>query len=320
MRRKLIVVFPVLENHHRVAIRTAAEDHGFDVFFFDRDQDAVPFVSDAEIIFAHSPFLAGKAPVLRWMCTPFAGVDQFQDQKIFAAPDVLLSNSSGAYGLTIAEHIVMVILETLRRAPDYQSIVSRREWFRDLPVRSIKGSRITFLGTGDIGRESALRLKAFIPDRMIGVNRSGLSPSGLFDRVVSQSDLDLVLPETDILIISLPGTPATAGLISAHRLSLLPDRALIVNVGRGSVLDQDALISELWSNRLCAALDVFEHEPLSPEDPVWSCPNLLITPHIAGNTTLPYTRDRIIDLFLEDFENYCSGRPLLRQVDLNRGY
>ena len=214
----------------------------------------------------------------------------------------------------------MTALEMLRRQQDYEEIVRRREWIRNLPVRSLRDARITLLGTGDIGRETAVRLRAFAPASLTGVNRGGKNPDGLFDRVLTRDRLRDVLPETDILIASLPGTPETKGMLSRESLALLPDGALLVNVGRGSLLDQQALEAELRAGRLRAALDVFEEEPLPPDASLWSCPNLLITPHTAGNMTLPYTRRRIVELFLEDFENYCAGRPLLRRVDPRRGY
>lgn len=109
-------------------------------------------------------------------------------------------------------------------------------------------------------------------------------------------------------------------MLDARRLALLPDGALVVNVGRGSVVDQKALEKELRALRLYAALDVFEEEPLPPSDTLWDCPHLLMAPHVAGNMTLPYTKDRITELFLEDLERYCRGESLLRQVDLRRGY
>ena len=123
-----------------------------------------------------------------------------------------------------------------------------------------------------------------------------------------------------MLVISLPGTKETFHMLDDRRLALLPDGALVINVGRGPVIDQKALEKELRAGRLRAALDVFETEPLPADDSLWDCPNLLMAPHVAGNMTLPYTRDRIVELFLEDFENYCAGRPLARQVDLKRGY
>ena len=320
MRRRLVVVNPALEDTHISQIRAAAEKNGFEALFFQKPDQALPYLGDAEVIFGQSARLAQNSPRLRWLCTPSAGVDQFTAPGVFASPSAVPTNSSGAYGVTIAEHIIMFALEMLRRQMDYSAIVARREWRRDLPVRSIKNSRVTLLGTGDIGQETAIRLRAFGPACLVGVNRSGKNPQGLFDRVITQDALDSVLPETDILVISLPGTPETFHMLDARRLALLPDHALVINVGRGSVIDQKTLEKELRDGRLCAALDVFEQEPLPPDDSLWNCPNLLIAPHVAGNMTLPYTKERIVALFLEDFENYCAGRPLLRQVDLKKGY
>lgn len=320
MSRKLVIAISALEEAQREDIRQAARDHGFEAFFFENDTQALPCLADAEIIFGSSAALAKNAPVLRWLCTPSAGVNQFLGEGAFASPDAALTNSSGAYGVTIAEHIIMITLEMLRRQLEYSAIVSRREWKRDLPVRSIKNSRVTLLGTGDIGQEAAVRLRAFGPARIVGVNRGGSNPGNLFDAVWKQERIEEVLPQTDILIMSLPGTAATLHMLDEKRLSLLPDGALIINVGRGTAIDQKALEDQLRAGRLFAALDVFEREPLPAQDSLWDCPNLLITPHTAGNMTLPYTKARIVALFLEDFENYCAGRPLLRQVDLKKGY
>ena len=320
MSRKLVTAIAALEDHHRRAIAQAAQQHGFEALFFNSDAQALPCLEDAEILFTSSAALAKQSPRLRWLCTPSAGVNQFLGEGAFASPDAVLTNSSGAYGVTIAEHVVMITLEMLRRQPDYNAIVGRREWVRNLPVRSIKNSRVTLLGTGDIGQECAIRLRAFGPAALIGVNRGGSNPRGLFDRIVPQDQLDSVLPQTDILVISLPGTAATYHMLDARRLALLPDQALVVNVGRGTVIDQQAIEAELRAGRLRAALDVFETEPLPADSTLWDCPNLLMAPHVAGNMTLPYTRDRIVVLFLEDFENYCAGKPLARQVDLKKGY
>ena len=320
MIRKMVAVLPLPEESLREQLKNAAEARGFLLKHFVSDEDALPELEDAEILLGQSAFLAKNAPRVRWICTPSAGIDQFAAPGVIASPDAALSNSSGAYGVTIAEHVVMAALEMLRRQQDYEEIVRRREWVRNLPVRSLRDARITLLGTGDIGRETAVRLRAFAPASLTGVNRGGKNPDGLFDRVLTRDRLRDVLPETDILIASLPGTPETKGMLSRESLALLPDGALLVNVGRGSLLDQRALEAELRAGRLRAALDVFEEEPLPPDASLWSCPNLLITPHTAGNMTLPYTRRRIVELFLEDFENYCAGRPLLRRVDPRRGY
>ena len=320
MNRSLIVVLPGLPEQYAARIREAAGRHGFECRFFDHPSQSLPFLLGAEVIFGGDPFLTRNAPELRWICLPSAGTDPFMADGAFASPDALLTNSSGAYGVTISEHIVMVLLEILRRQPEYQAHMKKEEWVRRLPVRSIHGSRITLLGTGDIGRETLRRLRGFAPARITGVNRSGRNPDGLFDMVLRSDALDQVLPETDILIVSLPGIRDTFHIISGKQLRLLPDEAVIVNVGRGAVIDQAALEKELRSGRLYAGLDVFETEPVPSGDSLWNCPRLVMTPHVAGDTTLPYTLQRIVELFLEDFENYCEGRPLARLVDRGLGY
>lgn len=320
MNRLLVVVIPDLPERHTASIREAAVRHGFEVRFFEEAEQSLPVLQDAEVILGADPFLSRNAPKLRWLCSHFAGVNQFLEKDAFAAQGVLLTNSSGAYGVTIAEHVIMLLLEILRRVPEYQGFVREQKWVRRLPVRAIYGSRVTLLGTGDIGQETVRRLRGFSPERIVGVNRSGRNPEGLFDRVIGAERLDEILPETDLLISSLPGTQGTFHMLSEARLKLLPDDAVIVNVGRGSVIDEKALEKELRSGRLFAGLDVFETEPIPAGSSLWTCPRLVITPHVAGDTTLPHTLDRIVELFLEDFENYCAGRLLARRVSRDLGY
>ena len=321
MKRTIVTVLPALNEEHRAQIAAAAEKRGFEALFFDTVDQALPALWEAEIAFGQSADLAKSSPRLRWLCTPSAGVNQFLSSDAFAEPNAMLSNSSGAYGVTIAEHIVMVTLELMRRQTEYNEIVSQRAWRRDLPIRSIHGSRIALLGTGDIGREAAVRLRAFSPHSLIGMNRSGRNPGNLFDRVITENELDSVLPDTDLLILSLPDTKDTRGILNAHRLALLPRDAFLVNVGRGSAIDQQALEALLRDGHLSgAALDVFEQEPVPVDSTLWTCPRLLITPHVAGNMTLDYTVEIIIAQFLEDFERYCSGLPPIHLVDRSIGY
>ena len=320
--KKLLVDIEQLTAAHRAAIASAAQTRGWTVAFTDGDPTrALEEAADAEIIFGPSVALPGVAPNLKWLCVPSAGVEPYLPAEIYASPDAVLTNSSGAYGVTIAEHIVMVTLEMMRRRMEYIRITDQRGWLRGLSIRSIRDSRITFLGTGDIGREAALRMRAFSPAAIVGVNRSGKNPGEPFERVVPVSELDAILPQTDVLVMSLPGTPESKGLLDERRLRLLPSDAYIVNVGRGSAIDQRALKKLMDGGHLSgAALDVFEIEPLPADDPLWDCPRLLVTPHCAGNMTLGYTVDRIVGLFLEDFDNYCAGRPLQRQVNREKGY
>jgi len=321
MSGKLVVHIPSLPMAQRERISAAAAAKGLVLCFADDMQDALREAADAEILFTQAAGLAKAAPRLKWLCTPSAGVNNFTGPEVFASPEAALSNSSGAYGTTIAEHIVMVTLNMMRRLPEYDEIVARREWTRNLPIRSIRDCRVTLLGTGDIGQEAALRLRAFSPACLIGVNRRGRNPGDMFDRVVPLAELDGILPETDLLILSLPGTAETEHLMDERRLRLLPRDAYLVNVGRGTVVDQKALEALLRAGHLAgAALDVFEQEPLPQADSMWECPRTLITPHVAGNMTLPYTVEKITSLFLEDLDRYCAGEPLRRLVDRSQGY
>ena len=319
-KRQMVVVLPGITDTQRSEITEAAEKHDFSVSIFESANEATPALAEAEVILGSAASLASSAPKLKWLCTSSAGVNQFTAPGAFLSAEAMLSNSSGAYGVTISEHIIMTALMILRRQPEYTSSVAARQWQRDLPMESLQGSCIVLLGTGDIGQTTARRLRAFAPKSIIGINRSGKNPENLFDRVIRQTEMDAILPQTDMLICSLPGTPETFHLLDEKRLSLLRPGALLVNVGRGTAVDEQALEKLLRENRLRAALDVFEQEPLPKESDLWDCPNLLITPHAAGGFSLPYTRQRVVELFLEDFERYCAGKPLARRVDPAQGY
>ena len=321
MTHKLVVCISNITEDQKQAMRDAAKSRGWTCEIYDNKEEALAAAKNAEVVFADSPRYAFDAPDLRWIISPSAGVNHFIKSEHFRESGVMLSNSSGAYGVTIAEHIVMAALTMLRRLPEYQEHIRAKEWSRGYTLKSIKDARITIIGTGDIGQETARRLKGFGPERIVGVNTSGENPDAeLFDCTLPAATLDTVLTETDILIMAIPATPLTYHLMDEKRLAMLPDGALIVNVGRGTTIDEPALISELKSGRLRAALDVFEKEPIPEDSELWDCPNLLITPHISGDMYLPYTVQRIVDLFIEDFLRYTEGEKPLRFVDLGKGY
>ena len=226
----------------------------------------------------------------------------------------------GAYGPAISEHIVMVLLMLLRRMPEYQAALSQGQWPCYTPVRSIAGSRAVLLGTGDVGSHTARRLKA-LGARVTGVCRSGRSAEPAFDRVLPVSRLESALPQADALILALPATPETIGILSRERLALLPPTAYVVNVGRGSAIDQDALVEALRAGRLAgAALDVMTPEPLPAGHPLRTCPNTILTPHVSGNMALGLTCDLDVELFLRELARYAAGEPLANLVDRARGY
>jgi len=310
------------EGHHRT-LEAAAGQLGFQADFYTHfDQVPPEKLPLYEVIYGNlSPRRVREFPHLRWLCLDSAGADKYVDESIYPNPDVVLTNSSGAYGVTISEHILMVTLMLLRQMPVFLQAAKEHRWHAAVPIRSIYNSRITMLGTGDIGTNLARRMKALGAASVTGVRRTDRPADPAFDRVVTYRELDGVLPETDILISALPHTPDTAGIISRERMALLPSHALIVNVGRGTAVDQQALMDALNAGTLAgAALDVMVPEPLPADHPLWSTPNLLITPHVSGNMSLPFTCDIDVELFCRDLARFAQGQALSRVVDRRLGY
>jgi phosphoglycerate dehydrogenase-like enzyme len=326
MDRRICVCLEFLTEAHRARIAQTARETGFAVSFFTPEQlgEAMACVPGCEILYAHSPELVrAGSEELKWFCCSWAGVELYcRDKSFFRNPACLLTNSAGAYGVTISEHILMVLLMLLRRMPEFQQVMARRGWSDQLPVRSVFGSPITVLGTGDLGTTFARKARLLGAGPLVGVSRSGRArTAGVFDEMHPFTELDAVLPRTQILVMCLPGTPETANILDRRRIGLLAPDAFVVNVGRGAALDQDALAEALNAGRLAgAALDVMVPEPLLPDSPLWSARNLILTPHVAGNMSLGYTCDRDVEMFCQDLRSYAAGRPLAHLVDRSRGY
>ena len=323
MSRNICIYQEFLTDAHKAQIQKTAEEAGFVPHFFTLDQfeEATACVQDCEILYAHSPELLRAAPAtLKWYCCSFAGVDPYcKDPSIFANPDCVLTNSN-VYGVTIAEHVVMVTLMLLRRMPEYEEIVRNRSWSNQLPIRSIRDNEFTILGTGNIGVNVAERVRGMGAAKVIGLSRSG-KPHPAFDEVHPIADLDKVLPDTKILVMALPGTAETIHILDRVRIALLPKDAYVINVGRGTAVEQEPLIEALNSGRIAgAALDVMDPEPLPQDHPLWSAKNLILTPHVSGNMTLGYTCDTNVAMFCEDLKNYAAGKPLNGFVDRAKGY
>ena len=321
---RYIAVFDhFLRQDHRDQITRTAEKLGLAVTYCTTVEDLPENERGRyEALYGNpAPEILHLFPNLKWVCVSSAGVDRYVDDAIYPNADVVLSNSTGSYGVTISEHILMMALMLLRRMPDFQEAARQHIWHGPLPTHSIYGSRITMLGTGDIGTAFARRAKALGAVAVTGVRRSPKAADPAFDRVITFRELDEVLPETDILVSALPHTPLTAGVISRERIALLPHGAILINVGRGTAVDQEALMEALRSGHLAgAALDVMVPEPLPADHPLWDTPNLLLTPHISGNMSLGHTCDVDVDLFCQDMERFAKGMPLLRAVDRKQGY
>lgn len=318
---KILVINNMLEQKHLDLIKNTVVTLGHEVFFYTTEAEIPQSNFDADIIYGFAPSIVKTSKNLKWLCVPWAGVDSLMTPGYFANEDCLLTNAAGAYGVSIAEHMIAVSLVMMRRLNEFMEETRAGEWKSPREQMSLKDCRITVLGTGDIGTTFAKRVRAFEPASIIGVCRSGKSSETVYDKVLPVSELDSVLSETDLLAMSLPATAETRGILSRERIAMLPEGAYVVNVGRGSAIDEDALADALESGHLAgAALDVFQTEPLPKDNRLWKIKNLLITPHVAGNMTLPYTRDKNVQMFCEDLKNFTNGAPLHYLVDRKLGY
>lgn len=323
MHYKIAVIGTSFDDHHIEKMKKTAEEVNCELSFYQDADSAMPGLSDVDILFAasdsRSPEVVKAAPGLKWFASYYAGVDPLIKPGVLN-PETLLTNGSGAYGVTIAEHMIMVTLMLMRRYPEYQQFVKNREFRSDLIIGSLYDATVIVCGTGDIGSNFARRLRAFSPRKIVGVNRSG-RPCEDFDIVVPMDSLEQYLPEADVLALCLPGTSYTNDLLSKERLNMLKSSAFVVNVGRGNCLDQDAVIEMLNAGRLAgAALDVFRTEPIPQDDPAWNTPGLLVTPHCSGKMTMAYTRDTLVNSFCENLKRFCCGEKLQHLVDREFGY
>ena len=318
---KILVINRLLNEHHKEQILKNASEIGGSVFFVGSEDEIPDDWQDCEIIYGFGMRNAAGNKNLKWFAAPSAGVDFLLKPGIFANEDCLITNSTGAYGVTIAEHIITVSLMMMRKLDYTYSESLKHRWSGQQMQRSLKDSRILVLGTGDIGCCFAKRAKAFEPKSITGVCRSGICEDESFDCVYKIDALDELLPETDLLVMSLPDTPETRNILSRERIELLPDDAYVVNVGRGTAVDEEALADSLEEGRLAgAALDVFKTEPLPDDSRLWNTKNLVITPHVAGNLTLEHTLDVNVGLFCENLLNYGRGLPMKNLIDKNKGY
>jgi phosphoglycerate dehydrogenase-like enzyme len=289
--------------------------------------EVIDAIRDAEVYFGFGipADLFKEARKLRWVHSAAAGVGTALHKEMRES-DVVLTNSAGIHAIPIAEYVVAGVLHFLRGfdvALDQQRAAKWDKAFfvaDDAPLREMDTVRALIIGTGGLGGETGKRLAA-LGARVTGVRRRvELGPPPGFERVIALSDLDAALPEHDVIVIAAPLTTETAGLMTAARLDLLPRNAIVVNVARGAMIDEAALVDRLEQGRLRGAvLDVFREEPLAATSPLWHLRKILLTPHISPVSPGRFW-PRQLDLFLGNLTRYINGQPLMNHVDKTAGY
>jgi phosphoglycerate dehydrogenase-like enzyme len=277
--------------------------------------------AEALVVWGNAPgdlrAVAGRMPRLRWVQTLAAGPDVVLGAGF--PDDVVVTSGVGLHDRPVTEHALTLVLALLRRLPEAIAAQAEHRWAGELgglqplhpegAVTTLLGARVLVWGFGNIGQNLAPLLRA-LGAQVTGVGRSAGERAGF--PVVAQDQLEAELGQTDVLVMILPATEVTTHALDAARLAALPRHAFVVNVGRGTTVDEPALVAALTEGRIAgAALDVTEVEPLPADSPLWDTPNLIITPHAAGGRPLG-----ALDLLAENLNALLAGRPLRNVVEV----
>lgn len=262
------------------------------------------------------PELLAAAPGLRWLQAPMAAPPAGFFFPELVAHAAQVTNFRGIYNDHVATHAVAMLLALARGLPRYVRQQQAREWTRHLEdgdVLHLPESTVLVVGVGGIGAEIGRMLHA-LGARVLGIDPRRTEPAPGIAQLLPPAHLDRLLPEVDAVVLTLPHTPESEGLIDARRLALLRPHALLVNIGRGATVRLAPLVESLRAGRLGgAALDVFEQEPLPPEHPLWSEPRALLTPHVA--VVGPYIPQRRLAVLCDNARRFAAGQPLTNVVD-----
>ena len=320
---KVAVLFPCDPAQKRMLERAGKDRCEF--IYVDRGmtrEERLPFLQSAEIIFGEPGIREiQKCPGLRWIQMSWAGTDVYTMREGFPQK-VKLTNARGSFQAVISEYIVAVLLELCRNLKQY-ALQQQEERWRPLGSETLLyGKRILILGAGDIGTGAAKRLKAF-GTYITGMRRTERNFPDCYDAMIKADGLDAALPKADIVIGCLPNTPETEGLLDERRLRAKKKETYLINVGRGSLIDTEALVRVLEEGSLGGvALDVADPEPLPAGHPLWRMDRVILTPHIAG-LSFGYSKDtenRIIHICCQNLTRYLERRELVNLVNFKTRY
>ncbi len=256
------------------------------------------------------------APTVRWLHTPSAGVDHLLIPLVLER-DITLTNSAGVHAIPMAEFVLALLLSQVKQLAGYRAAQAERRWDRELEPQELFERTLLILGLGGIGQAIASRASAF-GMRVWGSRRTPRPLPGV-ERVVGPDEWRALLPAADFVVVAAPLTPETRGMVDAAAFAAMRRSAYLVNIARGPIVDEAALLTALRNDQIAgAALDTFEQEPLPPDHPLWRLPNVTITPHATANS--PRMHERQIALFLENLRRFQGNAPLLNIVDKAVGY
>lgn len=316
---KTVVVSIPIRNADKQQLITEFPNYRF---LFCNKEKLKDNIADANIIIGQPMVDEIKsAPNLEWLQLGIAGADRYVNNPEFPK-NILLTNVTGAFGLSISEYLLTMVLSLYKKMPAYQEQQKEGIWKDKGKEKTLFGKTVLIVGTGDIGNSFAKLLSIF-GTKTIGVRRTEREILPYYDEIYTIKDLDKLLPEADVVALCLPSTKETKGLFNKERLLRMKKDAVLLNVGRGDTVVLSDLTEVLAEGHLYGAgLDVFEIEPLPSEYPLWNMENVIITPHISGGSFnhLDETYDKIVEICIDNLKRYEAGKPLKNKIDFATGY
>ena len=319
MQYKIISLIPTSEEEKN-NLKKLAEAYGSTVDFAELSEVSAEKLSEYEIILGSpSVDVLKKAKKLKYLHLAMAGSNAYVKKGVLNE-GVLLTNSTGAFGHAISEHMMGMLFEIYKKLHLYRDNQNNCSWQDEGSVRSIYGAKCLMVGMGDIGSAFA-RSAAALGIKVSGMRRTTTDKPDYVENMYPFGSLNEIIGDFDIVALALPETPDTIKIINGNNIPLMKDGAVILNVGRGSAIDTDALLEALESGKLSGAgIDVTDPEPLPSEHPLWKSKNAVITPHVSGYFHLQETYDNIIKLAYTNLEAFLSGKEPENIVDFETGY
>lgn len=309
-RKKVLTVFPVSEEQKKRLESFA----NFEFVYKENSEVTAGDVRDASVIAGNvEPELLAEAKKMEWLQLNSAGADTYVKKGVLG-DHVLLTNASGAYGPAVSEHVLAMVLALQKHLHTYSRNMVTHSWTDAGSVTSIEDSKVLVLGLGDIGQAFCRKIKA-LGGHVTGIRRNVRIKPDCVDAVYPLERLEELLPEMDIVVVILPASEENYHLFSAKQFEKMKKGSIFVNAGRGSLVDEEALLYALEAGFVgCAGLDVTDPEPLPAESPLWDRADVLITPHVAGGFHLQRTLDLIAEILIDNMARFCQGRELRNLV------
>lgn len=305
----ILVTIPVTAEQKQKLIAAAANNP---MEFIPLDNIRPEHLPGRDIIIGNIPLaMVPHADSLKWLQLNMSGFEGYPE----AVPDsVPVTNTRGAFGLAISEHMIGSLLMLIKRLHQYRDNQLNSLWHDEGGVTSIEDSVILTVGLGNIGSDFARKVKA-LGAYTLAIKQNITVKPDYIDELYTLDALDSLIPRADVVALCVPSTPDTRKLMDKSRIALMKKGAVLINVGRGNAVDTDALYEAAHNGLVRAALDVTDPEPLPQNHPIWRERDVLITPHISGFYHLPQTLERIVDIACRNLDAFLSGKPLINVVN-----